>query len=201
MVYPHGWLDNNGQNDWDYWKTYIQDKNNTIWEATLNIANAADGRKILYDIGPIKKVGQAVKSATIPTGNNIPQNAPVVNDQFSLSDSGGNQLSDAQAEFFKDSVVRDENGNLKVMYHGTSKGGFTVFDTYGSNYGLFGTGSYFTDSKAIGESYTKKGKGILCLLIPILSTRPGTMPLSGSRRSTIPCWLTPLIAFAGILRF
>ena len=68
-------------------------------------------------------------------------------------------LSAEQKEYFKDSVVRDDNGNLKVMYHGTSKGGFNVFDTYGSNYGLFGTGSYFTDSKTIGESYTKKGKG------------------------------------------
>ena len=74
-------------------------------------------------------------------------------------DSMGNKLSKEQQEFFKDSVVRDEYGNLKVMYHGTSNGGFTVFDTYKSKYGLFGTGFYFTDSKNIGESYTKKGKG------------------------------------------
>ena len=68
-------------------------------------------------------------------------------------------LSEKQQEYFKDSVVRDENGNLKVMYHGTSKGGHTVFDTYGSNYGLFGQGSYFTDNKSVAESYTNKGKG------------------------------------------
>ena len=84
---------------------------------------------------------------------------PFESTKYSLSDSNGRQLSEEQQKFFKDSVVRDENGNLKVMYHGTSKGGHTVFDTYGSNYGLFGTGSYFTDSKTIGESYTKKGKG------------------------------------------
>ena len=80
-------------------------------------------------------------------------------EKYSLSDSTGRQLSTEQQDYFKDSIVRDENGNLKVMYHGTSKGGHTVFDTYGSNYGLFGTGSYFTDSKNIAESYTKKGKG------------------------------------------
>lgn len=68
-------------------------------------------------------------------------------------------LSAQQEEYFKDSVVRDDNGNLKVMYHGTSKGGHTVFDTYGSNYGLFGQGSYFTDNKSVAESYTNKGKG------------------------------------------
>lgn len=103
-TYPHGWLDNNGKNDWEYWKTYIQDKNNTIWEATLNIANTANGEKILYDIGPIKKVGQSVKSDTIPTDGNIapfPQN---VKYKFSLSaDSEGNQLSKEQSEYFKDS--------------------------------------------------------------------------------------------------
>ena len=38
--YPHGWLDNNGKNDWQYWTTYIQDKNNTVWEATLNVAES-----------------------------------------------------------------------------------------------------------------------------------------------------------------
>ena len=69
-------------------------------------------------------------------------------------------LSEEQQKFFKDSVVRDESGNLKVMYNGTSAGGHTVFDPYGkARYGLFGAGSYFTDSKTIAESYTKKGKG------------------------------------------
>ena len=157
--YPHGRLDNNGQNDWEYWKTYIQDKNNTIWEATLNVVNSADGNKILYDISPIRKVGRSIKLDTLPTAENISQNPENVKRQFSLSDSNGRQLSNEQQEYFKDSVVRDESGNLKVMYHGTSKGGFNVFNTYGSNYGLFGVGSYFTDSKTIGESYTKKGKG------------------------------------------
>lgn len=56
----HDWLDNNGQNDWDYWTTYIQDKNKTVWLATLNIANATDGRKILYDINPIKMVAEGL---------------------------------------------------------------------------------------------------------------------------------------------
>lgn len=70
------------------------------------------------------------------------------------------KLTKEQEEYFKDSVVRDENGNLKVMYHGTSKGGHTVFDPYGaSKYGLFGVGSYFTDNKSVAESYTEKGKG------------------------------------------
>jgi hypothetical protein len=81
------------------------------------------------------------------------------NAKYSLSDSNGKELTKEQQEYFKDSKVRDENGNLKVMYHGTSNGGHTVFDIYGSNFGLFGQGTYFTDNKSVAESYTNKGRG------------------------------------------
>ena len=134
-----------------------------------------DGKTIFHDVEDVYPDSFEIKNTESPTtvsANELPnsiledsvspkvaQDLEKVKEQFSLSDSDGNQLSDAQAEFFKDSVVRDESGNLKVMYHGTSKGGFNVFDTYGGNHGLFGVGSYFTDSKTIGESYTKKGKG------------------------------------------
>lgn len=80
--------------------------------------------------------------------------------KYSLSDSDGNRLSEAQQEYFKNSKVRDENGNLKVMYHGTSNGGHTIFEPYGkAKYGLFGLGTYFTDNRSVAESYTQKGKG------------------------------------------
>ena len=47
------WLDNNGRNPWDPWKVIFQEKNNSVWEATLKVANAADGRKIPYDVTKI----------------------------------------------------------------------------------------------------------------------------------------------------
>ena len=93
------------------------------------------------------------------TARELFTNKPKSGIQYSLTDSNGKQLSKEQGDYFKDSKVRNENGNLKVMYHGTSNGGHTVFDTYGSNYGLFGQGSYFTDNKDIAQSYTNKGKG------------------------------------------
>ena len=50
-------------------------------------------------------------------------------EQFSLSsDSDGKQLSKEQQDYFKDSKMRDDNGNLKVMYHGSQDAGFHVFD-------------------------------------------------------------------------
>lgn len=57
----------NGKNDWQYWTTYIQDKNNTVWKATLNVAESANGVKYLYDISSIKKVGPPVKSSSSTT--------------------------------------------------------------------------------------------------------------------------------------
>ena len=56
--------------------------------------------------------------------------------------------------------MRDERGRLLTMYHGTNADKlFTVFDTYGGKFGLFGRGSYFTDNPDIALSYTGKGKG------------------------------------------
>ncbi len=89
--YSHGWLDNKGENYWDYWTTYIQDKDNAIWEAVLNIANSAHGEKILYDIFPIKKVGQSVTSDKSTTNNSISQNTE--NSQGKFSDKKGEDHS------------------------------------------------------------------------------------------------------------
>ena len=57
------------------------------------------------------------------------------------------------------SKVVNDDGTPKIVYHGTSNGGFNSFDTYGSNFGLFGNGSYFTESENVAKSYTNKGKG------------------------------------------
>ena len=70
-------------------------------------------------------------------------NKPKSGVQFSLSDTEGRQLSKEQQEYFKDSKVRDADGNLKVMYHGTPNGDFTVFKD----------GAYFTDNKAYADRY------------------------------------------------
>ncbi len=53
--HSHQWLDENG---WEIRKTYVQDKKGKIYEATLNIANAKDGRRILYSISNIKEVDE-----------------------------------------------------------------------------------------------------------------------------------------------
>ena len=77
--------------------------------------------------------------------------------QYSISDSDGNPLSKEQQEFFKDSKVRDENGNLLSVYHGSKSNGFNIFEyspdrQTGADYG---EAYYFTSDyeKASGYSY------------------------------------------------
>ena len=72
------------------------------------------------------------------------------------ADSEGNSLSTEQEEYFKDSKVRDENGRLLLVYHG-SEAIFNEFkhryiNTHGSQEGRE---FYFTDSVNMARGYEK----------------------------------------------
>ena len=58
------------------------------------------------------------------------------------------KLSPEQEAFFKDSKIRDENGNLKTVYHGT-KSDFDEFNRRkigsATDPGMYGAGFYFSD--------------------------------------------------------
>lgn len=71
--------------------------------------------------------------------------------KYSLSDSDGRQLTKEQQEYFKDSKMRDENGNLKVMYHGSQDAGFHVFD---SKFSDDDTSFFFVDRNDVAASYS-----------------------------------------------
>lgn len=90
------------------------------------------------------KMPQALNKDGFFTENISQSNSNV---KYSLKDSSGRTLSQEQAEYFKDSKIRDNDGNLMVMYHGTPKGGFTVFNDY----------SYFTPAKEYARLYTHPG--------------------------------------------
>lgn len=90
------------------------------------------------------------------------ENQRGVKDQFLLRDSEGRSLTEAQQDYFKDSKVRDEEGRLKVVYHG-SGAVFTKFsaDFMSQNGSSEGQGFYFTDYKPMAEGYSKKGGQLL----------------------------------------
>ena len=137
---------------------------NEYYEGVVNIENVAKGR-LFKDVTKIKNItqdisssyGQNPKSTFLrdTSMRDISQTAGKVN--YSLTDSDGKQLSEGQQEYFKDSKVRDENGNLLKVYHGTPSGGFTEFklpEFLSTLMSAQGAGYYFTDKKN-AEQYTK----------------------------------------------
>ena len=77
--------------------------------------------------------------------------------KYSL-DNQERELSKGQIEYFKDSKVRDEKGNLLTVYHGTPNGGFNIYDTgmLGNTSGASDTslGFHLTDNKELGELFS-----------------------------------------------
>ena len=94
--------------------------------------------------------------------------------KLSERDSKGNQLSKEQHEYFKDSKAVNENGNLKVVYHGTRNADFTVFKQ---------NATYFTDNKEMADSYSPNGdmyEGYVNI------TKPYEIDAKGEKWSKIP---------------
>ena len=69
----------------------------------------------------------------------------------SLKDSNGNTLTKEQQEYFKDSKVRDTDGNLQVVYHGR--------------------GFYFSTSNTHAGQYGNTYKGYLNIVNPLSSMK------------------------------
>lgn len=87
--------------------------------------------------------------------------------KYSMTDSDGTQLTEEQQEYFKNSKVRDKNGDLKVMYHGSQES-FTVFDKKkAKSSGLYGKGFYFTESKSHAQQYGSQYEVYLNITNPV----------------------------------
>lgn len=72
--------------------------------------------------------------------------------RFSMKDSDGRKLSEAQQGFFKDSKILDEDGNLLVVYHGTDAD-FTVFDRTKGRSTMDIQGMFFSPWELDAEGY------------------------------------------------
>ena len=91
-----------------------------------------------------------------------------VKEKRSDRDSKDRTLTKEQVDFFKDSAVRDENGNLLVMYQGGA-GDFTVFDRKKSKpSNLYGRGFYFTNSEAHAKQYGTLREFYLDIKTPLM---------------------------------
>lgn len=88
-------------------------------------------------------------------GKDADRKAEIGTARFSLKDSDGRELSEAQQEYFKDSKIRDEDGNLLVVYHGSSES-FNTFDRTKTRANMDIQGNFFSpweiDAGGYGEN-------------------------------------------------
>lgn len=94
----------------------------------IDVRKSIETNKFWMHNVQIKKNSDLLSPATTQGSNenqssskdNIPQKLENATKKYSIDvDSLGNKLTEAQQEYFKDSRVRDEDGKLLVVYHGT----------------------------------------------------------------------------------
>lgn len=117
---------------------------------SLNYEGNVSARKVVEDIKYFFKEGK------------IPYQSELSRFRYSRKDSQGRTLSEGQQKYFADSKVRDDNGDLLVVYHGTMSGDFTVFDASYSNVeGDMGAGFYFSSSyEDVNANYEEGGEDL-----------------------------------------
>lgn len=166
--------------NWEYYKFNFE-LDGKSFEGTINIGIDGNGNKHFYEINKIKEIDDILgknlnRSSTSFIKDSIPSSSKDVNTttkysmqesennagSFNLSkqDNKGRTLTKEQQEYFKDSKVRDDNGNLLEVYHGTEANSgipkeywFTIFDIDKSKISTMGDGFYFTDNYDRASSY------------------------------------------------
>ena len=165
-----------GVNYWDYFVKNVQ-IDGTVFDLVANIRKKTDGA-FVYSIQlrenkqikaspPLGSLSRALDGVPNAFSDSVPQQAAEVKGNVRYStrnqqDSNGRKLTEAQATYFANSTVRDESGNLKVVYHG-SPSVFTEFsaDFLGTHGSSEGQGFYFTDYKPMAEGYQESGGQLL----------------------------------------
>lgn len=136
------------------------------WEQ-INSEQVSNGRTGTRN-DEVLNINKGQKSNTNRSRNGVNENSSNVkysmqesennSGSFNLpkTDNKGNMLSKGQQEYFKDSKVRDEDGNLLTVYHGTNNN-FTIFDkSLSDEDNVLGQGLYFTSDNKQSLKYGEK---------------------------------------------
>lgn len=133
-------------------------------EANSSVATTIEELKLrLEQLTALQKPSTNSSAEKIPDVLKVVPDTTEVDTNLKAKDSEGRSLTQQQADYFKDSKIRDENGNLLTMYHGTPTGGFTVFDmnnvdnrrTDSVSNEASRLGYYFTDNLDYATSYSE----------------------------------------------
>lgn len=157
----------------NYRTAYYLDTDGKYYKLTVSVGK--NGKiKTVYNIGkmetknpprdkrsPAESGGKPANAApVVDSEHSVSQeNAPVKDSttRFSLSDtdSNGNTLTAQQRSYFKESKIVDEDGNLRVVYHGSSEN-FNTFDVSKGRANMDIQGSFFSpwdiDAQGYGDN-------------------------------------------------
>lgn len=171
-----------------YRRAYFRDFDGKYYEVVLSIGN--DGTvATVYNVGktkesvsPSAKIIAAVESKLLDetlSNSIIPDPAGKINpsDKNSsekssepVKDSLGNTMTKEQADYFKDSKVRDKDGNLLAMYQGSAEEFYTFDRKKSKPSNLYGRGFYFTNSEDQARHYGKTRAFYLGVNNPVSTT-------------------------------
>ncbi len=123
---------------------YRSSKGTDIWD-NVNVRNRRNGNGISGENSREKFQSHTTRNDEFIRSNSK-KTQGIVKKSLDV-DTDGNILTKAQQEYFKESKVRDENGRLKVMYHGTPN----------ATYNAFRAGTYFTENEEYADTYQYPG--------------------------------------------
>ena len=130
----------------------VENKYKKLWVVSAYINKKGTVTQVSDGVNTPEFYARNELASSVPT-NSISNLNKNVNFSFKV-DSEGKELSKQQQEYFKDSKVRDEEGRLLVVYHGTDTD-FTVFDRTKARANMDIQGSFFSpweiDAKGYGE--------------------------------------------------
>ena len=120
--------------------------------AAAEVFNEVNGTNIDGIVVPTETVAFRADQIKLTDNENPTKNTDIRYQQW---DREGAKLSKRQEEYFKDSKIRDEDGNLIPVYHGT-EADFTVFDRTKSRANMDIQGNFFSPWELDAQGYGSK---------------------------------------------
>lgn len=160
--------------------------------ASLDTAQMAEERAREIRQKILQEMDTAIQNAASAQVGNDSENAARNSiDVGTVVDNQGRSLSKAQQDYFRNSKVVDENGNLLTVYHGTGAE-FYEFDRnrIGSNGSFEGAGFNFTPSEIRASGYKNIGGDKARVLEGYLNIEN---PLSDTSKTMSPARLAQII--------
>ena len=126
-------------------------KDGHLSTASMNTAEMAEKRASDIRKMILKEMDTAAKNAA---GTTVDASTKGKANYSVVVDTQGNALTEGQRDYFKNAKTVDENGNLKVFYHGTARADRVGY-TFRPDRATSGPMAFFTDNKDIANNYAK----------------------------------------------